>query len=93
MLTIYEAIDGGTDGLDARGIGLFADRGDAVAAAKGRGTMGCGDGDVRELKVYAKGEYKTPQQREALRREGLAKARVALTPAELDALGLAPEGR
>jgi hypothetical protein len=46
MIEVWEAVSGGTDGRDCYLIGRFTRREDAEKAAKGRGTMGFGDGYV-----------------------------------------------
>lgn len=52
MLIYYVAWNGGSDGRDCSVIGRFRRLTDAQQAAKGRGTMGCGDGTIEEVKVF-----------------------------------------
>lgn len=52
MKTIFECRDGGSDGLDSTIIGYCSIRELADRVVLGRGTMGSGDGDIQEIKVW-----------------------------------------
>lgn len=80
-LTYYEAWDGGNDGRDCTLIGRYETRELAEKYAEGRGTMGYGSGDIREVEVHSVADEKqiekdkailetlTPEQRAALKRQ------------------------
>jgi len=87
MKTIYAALRNADD-IEGRGpmvaIGYFIRKEDAVHAAKGRGVMGVGDGEVEEIKVF-----ETRTEWDALSEDGLRKSALAkLTYEEKRVLGL-----
>lgn len=89
MITVYEVIDPGVDGRDCTTVGRFMDRADAVRAAEGRGGMGGGNGHIREIRVYAPGEWVSGADLEAARQSGRRKLeRAGLTARERTALGI-----
>jgi hypothetical protein len=59
----YEAWDGGTDGRDSYLIGRYKKRSDAERAAKGRGTMGYGDGAIYEIGIEETYENPKPNKK------------------------------
>ncbi len=85
MIQTWQAIDGGTDGMDRSIIGTFTKKADAEKAAAGRGTMGHGDGAIQDGPVLYE-SYKEYQEKNpgAVRKKALAK----LTPEEKKVLGL-----
>lgn len=87
MKVIYVA-QHNADMTEGRGpmvdIAAFEKKTDAQLAAKGMGTMGYGDGEVKELMVFASvAEWKQGEQ-DKLRASALSK----LSEAEINALGI-----
>lgn len=87
MITIHGAYKN-ADQTEGRGpmvpIAFFMQPQDARRAARGQGVMGCGDGDVKCLEVYASFDEWQLIQSDEFRRTALAK----LTPEERKALNL-----
>lgn len=87
MLKLYAAQEN-QDLTEGRGvmrlIAIFAREADAILAAKGRGVMGHGDGEVSVVIVYETWEEFAAKDLERIRQNALAK----LTPAEIRALGI-----
>lgn len=52
MITIYSVINNGIDGLDSRVVARFTSKEDAERASIGFGTMGYGNGQIIDHKVY-----------------------------------------
>ena len=85
MIKTWQAVDGGTDGMDRSIIGTFTSEADAKKAAAGRGVMGHGDGTVQEGPiVYESFKEFVKKNPAALRERALAK----LTKEERRLLGL-----
>lgn len=87
MKVIYVA-QHNSDMTEGRGpmvdIAAFEKKQDALAAAKGMGVMGYGDGEVKEMMVFASiAEWKQGEQ-DKLRASAVSK----LTDAEIEALGI-----
>ncbi len=83
-LTIYEAIDHGTDGRDSKTIGFYETKSLAENAAKGRGASGHGNGTVTPILVTTEDDVRRAAEQEKM----AAHAKKKLTVAELRALEL-----
>lgn len=85
MIKTWQAVDGGTDGMDRSIIGTFTSEADAKKAAAGRGTMGHGDGTVQEGPVvYESFKEFVKKNPKAIREKALSK----LTKEEKKILGI-----
>ena len=73
MITFYQAWSEGTDGMDRRPVGYFETRRLAEKAAKGKGPMGYGNGDVVEIKVYTEEDEKKEARMQEVRKRALKK--------------------
>ena len=87
MMKIYAAMEN-TDSTEGRGhmrtFAYFVHKQAALAACKGRGVMGCGDGEVKEIEVYDSINAWEQGKKEEIKQNALKK----LTDQERKVLGL-----